>query len=257
MSGLRKRLNGKNEYEESPLHMKHPGGVRTRLNSLIKTVLRESENRDISYMALRQVIGFLGVLLAFVNFFVGFFFAGLPLLDCISLYYFTNTRDILVGVLFVVGFFLITYRGETYKENLVTVLTGVSALGVALFPCRNDSDPGALVGFLRLDQSLSNDIHFWSAVVFFVSLSAISIILFSKSKRKYHIIVNLSSRSIFLTSGIIMLLALLGLFLCNSFFTEAVKGTPIVYVLESVGLITFGVSWLLAGHVIKQEKKAA
>ncbi len=92
----------------------------------------------VSYLTLRRVVGVLGVSLPVVLAVVG-----LAMCHClepsISQYYDLRTRDVLVGTLFAVGFFLGTYRGYERRDNIAGNLACVFALGVALFPV---SQPG-------------------------------------------------------------------------------------------------------------------
>ena len=66
----------------------------------------------VSYLTLRRVVGVLGVLLPVVVaggcFVLG---ACTELQDSISDYYGTEMRDVFVGVLFAIGWFLFSYRG--------------------------------------------------------------------------------------------------------------------------------------------------
>jgi hypothetical protein len=65
----------------------------------------------ISYLTLRKVIGLLGLALPFLAM-VGarlLFHTGLQV--SLSAYYHTGMRDVLVGILFAIGFFLGGYKG--------------------------------------------------------------------------------------------------------------------------------------------------
>ncbi len=77
----------------------------------------------------------MGIAFPFLLWCIGVF-KGVALQDSMSAYYHANetTRDIFVGILFAIGFFLCLYRGFTDKENWALNLAGVFAFGVALFP---------------------------------------------------------------------------------------------------------------------------
>ncbi len=53
----------------------------------------------------------------------------------ISHYYFTRfTGDVFVGALCFIGAFLLTYRGVTVAENVISKFAGFCAFGIAIFP---------------------------------------------------------------------------------------------------------------------------
>src|SRR4030042_3715954 len=83
---------------------------------------------------LRRIVGALGIALPVVLMVCGFFLADWILQDSISDYYSLRTRDALVGILFVIGWFLFAYKGYERLDNLAGNLACVFALGVALFP---------------------------------------------------------------------------------------------------------------------------
>src|SRR4051794_24247500 len=118
-----------------------------------------------SYLLERAIIGFIGVSLPVV------IIAGDNLLRTdgpavrysLSAYYYSGMRDFFVGSLFAVGLFLITYKVfERSLNNVLTVIGGVAALAVALFP--TDRAPGETAGLTplqsRLGESTVSHIHY-------------------------------------------------------------------------------------------------
>jgi hypothetical protein len=59
-------------------------------------------------------------------------------LTSISAAYYTNARDIFVGVLFVLGAFLIVYKGHSKSEDWIATLGGIAAIIAALCPTKCD-----------------------------------------------------------------------------------------------------------------------
>src|SRR5215207_5455355 len=91
-----------------------------------------------SYLLIRSVVGFIGVLLPFV-FIIGeavFLGAGVHVRGSISAYYHTSMRDIFVGSLCVVGFLLATYMAGQMKRPdwWLSLIAGIVVLGVVFFP---------------------------------------------------------------------------------------------------------------------------
>ena len=216
-------------------------------------------NRSIvlSYLQLRKLIGFLGVLLPFVCIAGSFRFAHLEMQNSISMYYYSNMRDVFVGILTCISLFLITYQGYEPVDNVVTNITGIMGAGIALFPCGNPawSDP---VGIFMLPNSTTNWFHLSSAAIFFILLAINSIWLFTKSdkpvrkhSRKYY------RNIVYRTCGIVIL-GCMGALIPVMIFCSAdfMNQTYIILVIEIIMLFAFGASWLVkGGSLLKDEKK--
>jgi CDP-diglyceride synthetase len=132
-----------------------------------------------SYLVLRIVIGALGILLP-VLLIVGdiFFLEGSPKArGSISAYYHSGMRDVFVVILAATALFLITYKiFERKHENSLSIVAGVTALGVALFPTGIPSDNASLPTPLqdRLGQDEVSSVHFTCAVIFLICTAVIS-----------------------------------------------------------------------------------
>src|SRR5512143_1409059 len=87
-----------------------------------------------SYLTLRKAIGALGLALPFVLSFGAFLIFHQPVQNSISHYYWTGMRDVFVGMLFAIGFFLLSYQGYERADRIAGILACVFAVGVALFP---------------------------------------------------------------------------------------------------------------------------
>ncbi len=105
------------------------------ITGLLKYLQQGTDDAIISYKALRRLIGFLGMLLPIVLIIGGWIFAKDAIQQSISLYYYSNMRDFMVGILFLVGLFLMTYKGTLVIDNVITTITGIAGLSVAIFPC--------------------------------------------------------------------------------------------------------------------------
>lgn len=94
-----------------------------------------------TYVSLRIGIALLALFLPFLLWIGGHIFAGLPLQQSMSAYYHAGSgamRDVFVGVLITVGFFIFLYRGFTTFENQALNLAGLLLVGVAIFPMEWD-----------------------------------------------------------------------------------------------------------------------
>src|SRR6266487_5303484 len=127
-----------------------------------------TEPMIVSYLTLRRVVGFLGVMLPVVLALWGFAITSPPALrDSISAYYDLRTRDVLVGVLFTIAWFMFTYHGHDSRDNVAGYFAWLFALGVALFPASGSAREQA--------------VHFASATGLFLVLSYFSLGLFTLS----------------------------------------------------------------------------
>src|SRR5690554_1674673 len=110
---------------------------------------RVKENHNLlvfSYLTLRNLIGFSGILLPFVL--IGTTVIGedeYRIAPSISDYYYTNNGDVVVVVLCVLGVFLLTYKGYTRSERILTSIAAVSAIGVAFSPTSASSVSAASI----------------------------------------------------------------------------------------------------------------
>src|SRR5690606_11597741 len=109
--------------------------------------LKEIHNELVfSYLTLRNLIGFSGMLLPVILVFTTAIGENDPIIAySISDYYYTSNGDVLVVLLCVLGVFLLTYKGYTWKERILTSLAAVSAIGVAFSPTSASSASSASI----------------------------------------------------------------------------------------------------------------
>lgn len=155
----------------------------------------QSENLLISHLTLRKNLGILGILLPILVLVLA---GENRWQSSISDYYYTNSRNAFVGILVAMGVFLYAYKGrvdqpmkdsdDTFRENLggmkqlltylkrvilkdnvLTSLAGLSAVGIALFPTTEE-------------YTIIGTIHFVSAFLFFLLMGIISFYSFTKEE---------------------------------------------------------------------------
>jgi hypothetical protein len=146
------------------------------------TVERPPADREVSryvrsYLIMRVFVGALGVALPFMLvLFDGLIFDGDPFpRDSLSAYYYSGVRELFVGTLSATAVFLITYKvADRTLDNTLSVLAGMAALTVALFPTGLPADMTQLTPLQeRLGEGVVEAIHFTAAGVFIVSLGVI------------------------------------------------------------------------------------
>src|ERR1017187_8075683 len=99
-------------------------------------IYKENNSLIVTFITLRQLIGWLGIALPVVMIFYSFAVrecgGGCGFLEStISVYYHTDVRNIFVGILCAVGVFMMCYKGYGTKDTVASRLAGFFALCVA------------------------------------------------------------------------------------------------------------------------------
>ncbi|PQJ72377.1 hypothetical protein [Polaribacter butkevichii] len=204
----------------------------------------------ISYKLLRKLIGSIGVFLPVILGFGMLYFDKADFIkDSISDYYGTQLRDVFVGFLFVLGFFLFSYKGYKsegkgllYNDNFFANLGGAFAICVALFPTTSK------IAFIRT-------IHLSSAVLLFAVFTYFCLVIFRRG-------VAIEKRSemkklrnkFYLGCGILIILFVGSAGLSFIVMTEEARNeTNIIFYCETLALWAFGFSWLIKGEAVLED----
>jgi hypothetical protein len=218
-----------------------------------------STNRErtliISYLAMRRLIGILGILLPFIVVLGGLTQAEPRLQGSISGYYYTNMRDVFVGILSGVALFLLSYKGYEVIDDIVANLSGLFALGMISFPTAMYSERIVRVGVFSIADNVSEIIHVTFGALFFLALSFNSLFLFTRRHPGVMGREKKRRNMIYRTCGVVMTSAIAAItlytiFLRNTFLAAIYP----VLILESVALLAFGVSWLVKGNTLFRDK---
>jgi len=211
-----------------------------------------SEQLIISFLSIRKAIGILGLALP-ILLLLGSFIIG----DCdqiqgsISAYYYTSVRNIFVGILCAVSFYLFSYNGYDQKDRILSAMCGLCSLGIAFLPTSVDPPLTNCVTQLVEDSMISN-LHFFFAGSFFLLSAYISINQFTlgsptPTKQK------LKRNRVYRQCGYVMILSivLIGIYtvILRDKFPELVNLKPIFW-LESIALWAYGASWLVKGEFL-------
>lgn len=194
---------------------------------------------------LRCIIGWLGMLLPWIVLCLSYIFGyGFP--DSISATYYLPVCIVpFMVILGSAGLLLFSYKGYDKHDDIICTLAGIFALGICLFSCgtkdlltRWQWLTVNSVGTFQISPDISGILHNICAVGFFLLLAYNALYLFTKGsvdmteqKRKRNII--------FKTCGIVMCIAMLAIVPVSIF--EVWGG---VWVVETIALAAFGISWL-------------
>lgn len=204
----------------------------------------------ISYMTLRKTIGILGIALPFVLWLGALLIFQKGIQSSISSYYHTGMRDVFVGTLWTIGFFLFSYKGYERRDDIAGNLACLFAVCVALFPTAPD-DATAIartVGYF----------HLAFAALFFFTLTYFCLFLFTKtdqgtlSKRKRQR--NNVYKGCGYTMAACIVLMAIYTFLPGGAKSNFEQLNPI-YWLEAFAILAFGLSWFTKGEAIFKDEE--
>ena len=201
-----------------------------------------------SYLAHRTAIGVLGMALPFVLSLGAWIFFQTGMQGSISSYYHTGMRNVLVGSLWAIGFFLLSYKGYD-RDHIASIVASIGAIGISLFPVTSDTNSCS-------ESKLTGNIHLFFAALFFITLIYFSLFLFTKTdqekiigkKQRRNLIYKMCG---YVMAGCILLIAIYFLFL-NTDDTPLKKANPVFW-LETVAILSFGFSWLVKGQAILKD----
>jgi hypothetical protein len=193
-------------------------------------------------MAMRRSVGWIGILLPFVlvagN---AFIFRGDAVLPSISRYYHSGMRDVFVGGLCALAFFMFYYSGFDWREDWAGNIAGAFGLGTALFPT---VESGPLNGVAV--------VHSVCAIGLFLTLGVYSFFLFSRVRAP-----DQAKPARILTHR----LCGAGLFLCVAAIlaqhfaqSDALDNSTFAFWIEVIALESFGVSWILEGRSLRKAR---
>lgn len=191
-----------------------------------------------SYLFLRRGVGLLGTALPFVLI-AGNLLIEKELLYSVSGYYHSSMRDVYVGTMCAIGVFLLFYRGYARSDRAASIVAGVAAIGVAIFPIP-DGTP--------ITSTASGVLHLVFAVVLFGTFAYFCLVEFRKSDAPQPTARKRRRNQVYLVTGVIIVGCLVLVPI-----VELIGGLdhlrPVLW-LEAVATVAFGVAWLTKGEAI-------
>jgi hypothetical protein len=214
-----------------------------------------------SGIAFRRLIGILGMLLPFLIWFWLAVDSGIyhPL-ESISHYYFTRASGIFTIIISLLAIFLIIYKGDRPGEFYLSLISGVFALCVVIFPTYNLCNK-----CLKFNNDFCITVvpvnayretfHHISAAIFLICLASMSFFQFTKQSdatmkegsRK------LVRNRIYRICAIIMVAALAVIFsgkYLKVFDEDFYYRNSLTFWMETIAVEAFGFSWFVKGKTI-------
>jgi len=228
----------------------------------------DENKKDIlySYYRIRKLIGLLGIILPAL---VAIVYGGF--LSSISHYYYTKSSVIFISILSALGLFLISYKGykrdketERLSDNFITHIGGVAVLLVVIFPTYCSETGSSEIYNICLSEAyplfghrsaVVNVIHLVSAGTFFITMGWMSIYRFTKrdlqkgltkEKQNKNKIYRFCGYTIWISMGILLVE-----FSLKIIYPDFNITNYDVFILETISIIAFGISWLIKGEAIK------
>ncbi len=240
-------------------------------------MLQDNDPRlDLHFLAVRQGIGFLGLILPTTLYVYGVTGEG-RMQPSISEFYYTAMGDVFVGCMVAIGIFLLSYRGYRAKperfplgDRATSIIAGLAALGVALFPAGADPafahcitgqitgpctgalpDPTLVTGL----HFITGPLHFACAGVFFAALAYFCLVLFPMGgKRRADGGAAMSLEHLtYYVCGAVLIAAILGAFAYLVLpFKDQMRAVNYIFWVETAGVLAFSLAWLTKGDTLKK-----
>jgi hypothetical protein len=219
----------------------------------------------ISYYTMRRAIGILGITLPLILLAGSSLFGGCDEVQgSISSYYHTNMRDIFVGFNCAVALFLFAYRGHDWRDNLAGYLGCIFVLGVAFLPCTVSTPDQPCLVPVSGQNAMVGNLHNVSALMYFIVLIIYALVLFPKThmdmvtgvkrfmgrqKKKRNVVYYICGG--LMTASLFTIIAYLWI-LKNHY--PGLKDLNPVFWLESIVMLSFGITWLTKGQLIFRDE---
>jgi hypothetical protein len=194
---------------------------------------------------LRCWIGVLGMLLPIIVLVLSVAY-GFRFPNSISeTYYISTCITPFMIILGAAGILLMNYSGYDKVDDILNTLAGIFALGVCFFPCYSVNAP-VTVGTFNIPVALSDILHTISAICFFGILAYNSLFQFTKGaadptleKKKRNVIFRICGIGM-IASFVLLPIVVFGI----------VNIPHVIWVIETIALFFFGISWLTKANCI-------
>ena len=154
----------------------------------------------------------------------------------ISATYFSNSQIWMIGSLVLASFFFATYRGYDLGDRVLTLISSVSSVCVAIFPCNNQVFDRC--GLFMLPTQVSSVIHNTSAAALFISFAVMILTQFTKGHDK-------TRNRVYYICGTIIVLGII-----SQLITAILGISWMTLINEFVMLEAFAVAWIVKSRAV-------
>lgn len=206
-----------------------------------------NQQQIISYFTLRKLIGVLGIILPLLMVIFKYISEKSTVVEfSISDYYDNGSAGyVLVGVLFVLGFFLLSYKGYEKIDDRASDVGCIAALGIALFPTTSSIKAVHIM-------------HFVFAFLLFSTFIFFCLYLFRKTSGAKTVTKKKVLRNrVYVTCGVIMIACIIGIALASfNILGTAAENYHLVFWFETIALFSFGFSWIVKGELLWKDAES-
>lgn len=197
-----------------------------------------------AYTYLQKAVGIIAVLLPATLVVGTAVFGGEGLQGSISSYYYTSMGNVFVGSLCALAVFFLSYNyrplASFERDSTLSRFASAAALGVALLPTTSDK-VAASAG--QKDVAL---VHLLCAGALFILLAYFSLFLFTRTDRTQPTTPAKSRRNVlYRICGGLIVASILSVVVSN--LVKPPSGWHVLFWLESIAVVAFGISWLVKG----------
>lgn len=212
----------------------------------------------ISYRTLRTIVGVLGMFLSLILV-TGMIIIGTHpwIQSSISHFYHTRMGDVFVGLLTAISLFLFVYKGPHTTDHWLGNIAGVFGLIVAFCPTVYHGEgavEGCMLNRAPYNPAWTQYVHLTAALIFLIILTVFSLWLFPKTNPGSTVVRGSQKwkrNIVYYICGIIMGLCIVALVVSFIVLSkEEIRDSIIVFLLESIALFFFGISWLVKGEQV-------
>ncbi len=208
----------------------------------------------VSYLTLRQMIGWIGLLMPLMVRLGAILFEGIHSTNSISAYYYTGMRDVFVSTLVLTGALLACYRTPSGWDNLVAVVAGIAAIGIGLFPMNPvyadevlRSHPDMTTAQCYVNRGILG-YHFIFVAIFFALTFHLVYFRFSAFTPQDPTRQKVLRNRIYRICGIAMLTG----FVAIGVLAYLHRGASIFWP-ETLAVIAFATAWLVKGRLVLRD----
>jgi len=208
----------------------------------------------ISYLTLRQLIGYVGILMPITIKLGAYWYEGIPSSESISAYYYTGMRDVFVGTLVGVGALLVCYRGPSLLDDVVTNVAGLAAIAAALLPLNPSYDPVILARFpsTATDQCYASHgplgYHVYAVATFSLLTAYLAYFRFPLLSGPTVTKQKLQRNKVYRVCAIVMVVCF-----CAVAWLKGRSPTASIFWPETTAIAAFGIAWLIKGQAILKD----
>ncbi len=217
----------------------------------------QSNEFVVSYLTLRQMVGWAGLLMPITVRLGALIFEGIYSTDSISAYYYTGMRDVFVSTLVLGGALLTCYRTPAWHDNVLAIVAGMSAIGLGVFPMSPAFATEILQKYPEMGEAKCYinrgllGFHFLFVGVFFGLSSYLVYFRFSAFTPPVPTRQKVIRNKVYKVCGAAMLAA----FIAIGILASTTKGASIFWP-ETVAVVAFAVAWLVKGQTILKDRAA-